>query len=186
MPEETGPPYPRYATAGDTRMFPDLPAGPVLLGDASRERRMADQRNRQRRGTPGAFQKAIGEFLATYQRSSLNAPNVKPADLIRDTSIPSGQAPTAKPRKRKYGPAPNLERHRKIAAIAKQYGNGWSDHLPEICKELDREKVHRPGAPAWSRRTRWSALLDESADKYRDRVYQAIKYSLNYLAARAN
>lgn len=82
------------------------------------------------------------------------------------------------PPKRRHGPLPAMEIHRKIEGVVKKYGGKWREEatMEEIVAQLDRENVPiREKWSLWKRRTR---IWKRAFDYYPNRVRQAIDYSL--------
>lgn len=81
--------------------------------------------------------------------------------------------------KSRRGPKPDMDRHRKIAAVVWQHGSEWrsDDRLHEICEKLDAKGVRV--SPKW---VRWARSWVRALEVRKHEVSKAIQYSLNRLA----
>jgi hypothetical protein len=86
-------------------------------------------------------------------------------------------------KRRRYGPKPDSEGHERVAAIVSKFGEGWQEHLEEICHSLDSAGVSvsrdwkKKHIPTW---------FDAWADSTENTV-KAIEYRLEKAsAARTN
>jgi len=133
--------------------------------------------------------------LEAYLRLVLNVVSVASATTHRassasgaagtDTSTRAATAPPGPLRgagpRRKYGPAPNLNRHGRINDAVRPYGDAWKaeQNRQEIAEELDKQKVPPPSA--WTQLQQPARSWSRGLEHHPERWVKVIQYSLEYI-----
>lgn len=91
---------------------------------------------------------------------------------------PSPVHPVETAAKRRFGPKPAMERHRRIAEIVTNYGDKWKqeEQLGQIAPKLDQGKIKT--SPAWTKWNPPTRSWRRAVENNREKVIKAIEYSL--------
>jgi hypothetical protein len=94
-----------------------------------------------------------------------------------DPNKPENKLPRRRP-----GPRPDIESHRKVAQITRRCGSDWQDEavLEKVCRALDRNKIS--ASKSWAKWTPPALSWERALEYHKERVIKAIAYRLQKAA----